>query len=89
MTTTNSTLRQRSSAPVKKAPTKDSTKTQSGYLQSDVVAQAQRSLAGPNWDYKLALSIITLLAFATRFYGLSHPNEVVFDEVHFGKVSGF
>jgi len=38
------------------------------------------------WDYKIALTIITLLAFATRFYGISHPNEVVFDEVHFGKV---
>ena len=38
------------------------------------------------WDYKIAISIITLLAFATRFYGISHPNEVVFDEVHFGKV---
>lgn len=39
------------------------------------------------WDYKLALVIITILAFATRFWGISHPNEVVFDEVHFGKVS--
>lgn len=38
------------------------------------------------WDYKIAISIITLLAFATRFYGISHPDEVVFDEVHFGKV---
>lgn len=41
------------------------------------------------WDYKLALVIITVLAFATRFWGISHPNEVVFDEVHFGKVSNF
>lgn len=38
------------------------------------------------WDYKIAISMITLLSFATRFYGISHPNEVVFDEVHFGKV---
>lgn len=38
------------------------------------------------WDYRIALSIITLLAFVTRFWGISHPNEVVFDEVHFGKV---
>lgn len=37
-------------------------------------------------DYKLVLLIITLLAFVTRFWGISHPNEVVFDEVHFGKV---
>jgi dolichyl-phosphate-mannose-protein mannosyltransferase len=39
------------------------------------------------WDYKLALVIMTLLAFATRFYRINHPDEVVFDEVHFGKVS--
>lgn len=38
------------------------------------------------WDYKTALVIITLLAFITRFWGIGHPNEVVFDEVHFGKV---
>lgn len=63
--------------------------TQSGRSQSDVLTQAQRSIGGADWDYKLALSIITLLSFATRFYGLSHPNEVVFDEVHFGKVSSF
>ncbi len=38
------------------------------------------------WDYKLALAAITLLAFATRFWGIGHPDQVVFDEVHFGKV---
>jgi dolichyl-phosphate-mannose-protein mannosyltransferase len=38
------------------------------------------------WDYWLAIVILTLLAFATRFYRLDYPNEVVFDEVHFGKV---
>lgn len=36
--------------------------------------------------HKITFSLITLLAFATRFWGISHPNEVVFDEVHFGKV---
>ena len=39
------------------------------------------------WDYKLAIVIITILAFVTRFYGITHPDQVVFDEVHFGKVS--
>ena len=38
------------------------------------------------WDYKLALAAITTIAFVTRFWGINHPNEVVFDEVHFGKV---
>jgi len=54
----------------------------------DTLAKAnlQAKLAGVEWDYRIALSIITLLAFITRFWGISHPNEVVFDEVHFGKV---
>jgi dolichyl-phosphate-mannose-protein mannosyltransferase len=38
------------------------------------------------WDFKLALVVITVVAFITRFWGIRHPNQVVFDEVHFGKV---
>lgn len=38
------------------------------------------------WDYWLAMTVLTVLAFATRFYRIDYPNEVVFDEVHFGKV---
>ncbi|KAJ5120567.1 Glycosyl transferase family 39 [Penicillium bovifimosum] len=41
------------------------------------------------WDYWLAISILTLLAFATRFYRIDYPNEVVFDEVHFGKFASY
>lgn len=42
--------------------------------------------SGSEIEYKLALGLITGLAFLTRFWGISHPDEVVFDEVHFGKV---
>jgi dolichyl-phosphate-mannose-protein mannosyltransferase len=38
------------------------------------------------WDYRIAISIITILAFVTRFWGINFPSQVVFDEVHFGKV---
>lgn len=38
------------------------------------------------WDYWLAITVLTVLAFATRFWRIDYPNEVVFDEVHFGKV---
>lgn len=38
------------------------------------------------WDYWLAMIVLTVLAFATRFWRIDYPNEVVFDEVHFGKV---
>ena len=42
--------------------------------------------SGSEWDFKLALCVITTLAFVTRFWGINHPDQVVFDEVHFGKV---
>lgn len=45
-----------------------------------------KEVVSSEWDYKAALLIITVLAFFTRFWGIGHPNEVVFDEVHFGKV---
>ena len=48
--------------------------------------EKRASTPGSEWDYKIALAVITALAFATRFWGIGHPNEVVFDEVHFGKV---
>ncbi|KAJ5732018.1 hypothetical protein N7493_003499 [Penicillium malachiteum] len=41
------------------------------------------------WDYWLAISILTVLAFATRFWRIDFPNEVVFDEVHFGKFASY
>jgi dolichyl-phosphate-mannose-protein mannosyltransferase len=48
--------------------------------------QDVKETVGAQWDYKIALVVLTLLGFATRFYGITHPNSVVFDEVHFGKV---
>jgi dolichyl-phosphate-mannose-protein mannosyltransferase len=48
-----------------------------------VVASGKRN---SEWDYWLAITILTVLAFATRFWRIDYPNEVVFDEVHFGKV---
>ena len=38
------------------------------------------------WDYWLAMIILGALAFVTRFWRIDFPSEVVFDEVHFGKV---
>ncbi|CAG8739916.1 3780_t:CDS:2, partial [Acaulospora morrowiae] len=37
----------------------------------------------------IVLTILTILSFATRFYMISHPKEVVFDEVHFGKFASY
>ncbi|KAJ5180447.1 hypothetical protein N7492_003657 [Penicillium capsulatum] len=41
------------------------------------------------WDYWLAMIVLTVLAFATRFWRIDYPNEVVFDEVHFGKFASY
>ncbi|KAI0136513.1 glycosyltransferase family 39 protein [Xylariales sp. AK1849] len=58
-------------------------------LESLVKSNKQASGLKSDWDYKLALAIITALAFISRFWGISHPNEVVFDEVHFGKFASY
>lgn len=39
--------------------------------------------------YKIANIVMTFLAFVTRFYYIWYPNEVVFDEVHFGKFASY
>lgn len=41
------------------------------------------------WDYKVAMGVLTALGFLTRFWNIAYPDEVVFDEVHFGKVRYF
>jgi dolichyl-phosphate-mannose-protein mannosyltransferase len=49
-------------------------------------ATAKSPSKGSEYDYKIVFVFMTAMAFVTRFWGISHPNEVVFDEVHFGKV---
>ena len=82
----STTVRQRGQKDKKQpAPPSSSSKTDddlNGILKDTKLPEAVTS----EWDYKLALGLITLLAFITRFWGIGHPNEVVFDEVHFGKV---
>jgi hypothetical protein len=83
-------LRQRGGQSKKKKPQSERSTTPSGEGEKaahqstpDLRLQPVKS---SEWDYKLGLTIVTILAFLTRFYGISHPNQVVFDEVHFGKV---
>ncbi|THH32453.1 hypothetical protein EUX98_g1731 [Antrodiella citrinella] len=35
------------------------------------------------------VAVITALSFALRFYKINHPDQVVFDEVHFGKFASY
>lgn len=55
-------------------------------VELDKLVKANAPTNNSDLQYKIALAIITILALVTRFWGISHPNEVVFDEVHFGKV---
>ena len=55
-------------------------------VEFDKLIKANTPTNNSDLQYKIALAIITALAFVTRFWGISHPSEVVFDEVHFGKV---
>ncbi|KAJ7577078.1 glycosyltransferase family 39 protein [Mycena floridula] len=37
----------------------------------------------------VVVTALTTLAFALRFYKINHPDQVVFDEVHFGKFASY
>lgn len=77
----------RSTTPVPVADDKDVQETAQAIV-SDAKIHVNNAVTS-EWDYKLALAVITILAFATRFYGITHPDQVVFDEVHFGKFASY
>jgi dolichyl-phosphate-mannose-protein mannosyltransferase len=77
-------LRQRNVASAKKTDPTAPVETDYSKLAKDHQSKAK---VDKERDYQIAFVVITILAFVTRFWGISHPNEVVFDEVHFGKVS--
>ena len=79
-------IRQRGGQNVKKAPPPTTPATRDEGINGLLKKVKQSPGAGSQWDYKVALAVITVLAFATRFWGIGHPDQVVFDEVHFGKV---
>ena len=78
-------VKQRSAQKDKKVPS-TAQSIQNGDINGLVKDTQLPEVVTSEWDYKLAFGVITLLAFITRFWGIGHPNEVVFDEVHFGKV---
>jgi dolichyl-phosphate-mannose-protein mannosyltransferase len=84
MSTPNSSIRHRGPQKDKVKANGKAADQDSNFL--DDIVQTGKEAVSTQWEYKLALGIITVLSFITRFWGISHPNEVVFDEVHFGKV---
>ncbi|PSK55782.1 Dolichyl-phosphate-mannose--protein mannosyltransferase 4 [Elsinoe australis] len=78
-----------SPAPTKRASSRKraTTPQANGSSKDEILDQlsSQKKAMSGDWDYKAALAVITVLAFVTRFWGITHPDQVVFDEVHFGK----
>jgi dolichyl-phosphate-mannose-protein mannosyltransferase len=84
MSSTSSNLRQRTGKKEEKY--KPIPAGEDDHVTLDKALRQAQQNAPKDWDYKVALTVITALAFFTRFYLINHPDEVVFDEVHFGKV---
>ncbi|CAI2185386.1 19719_t:CDS:2 [Funneliformis geosporum] len=55
-------------------------------LQEVIIKKRENTLNGIS---AFVLAGLTLLSFATRFYRIDHPAQVVFDEVHFGKFASY
>ncbi|KAI4269930.1 MAG: hypothetical protein LQ337_006996 [Flavoplaca oasis] len=80
-------VRQKGNQSTKKTGASTATDTVKDEFQA--AQESAKSAVTSEWDYKLALFLITTIAFITRFWGINHPNEVVFDEVHFGKFASY
>ena len=87
MASPNSSVRHRGGQNPKKSSQQTVAEAPARDTDHDIEKPKLEKAKGSEWDFKLTAVILTLLAFATRFYGINHPNQVVFDEVHFGKVS--
>ncbi|KAI9879475.1 MAG: hypothetical protein M1830_008434 [Pleopsidium flavum] len=81
-------IRQRGGQNVKKTHVTSAATPDDG--SNSLVKRVKQSAGvGSERDYKVALLVITVLAFITRFWGIGHPDQVVFDEVHFGKFASY
>ncbi|KAF2161779.1 glycosyltransferase family 39 protein [Zasmidium cellare ATCC 36951] len=72
-------------------PNNDVTAAMNGKIDEtfNAVKDATKETVQKDWDHKIAFTLLTILGFLTRFWGISHPNQVVFDEVHFGKFASY
>ncbi|KAJ3195036.1 hypothetical protein HDU67_004525, partial [Dinochytrium kinnereticum] len=50
-------------------------------------AKFQESQSAGAWTFMLI--VVSAISFLTRAYRIDHPNQVVFDEVHFGKFASY
>ncbi|OLL24886.1 Dolichyl-phosphate-mannose--protein mannosyltransferase 4 [Neolecta irregularis DAH-3] len=57
------------------------------FEDSSIISTSKRDVDTPIG--RIVFSLITCLAFFTRFFKIWYPYEVVFDEVHFGKFTSY
>ncbi|KAK9472610.1 Dolichyl-phosphate-mannose-protein mannosyltransferase-domain-containing protein [Dipodascopsis tothii] len=94
-TGTRKSARQASSAPTadaaatepaaKAAKGADTAAAAAAVEVAEASAESRRSAK----RYRAFFALTAVLAFYTRFYKLNHPDQVVFDEVHFGKFASY
>ncbi|KAI1499163.1 dolichyl-phosphate-mannose-proteinmannosyltransferase [Biscogniauxia marginata] len=87
-TTSQGSLRQRNVPGSSKKKNEDHAGVDS-VLEKVPKSGKQATGSNSELNYWIAFTVITVLAFVSRFWGISHPNEVVFDEVHFGKFASY
>ena len=64
----------------------DGGKSDSTYGTAQVLEREQ-SEKSENRVHSISMALTAVLAFAVRAWAIEHPGQVVFDEVHVGKVS--
>ncbi|EPX72905.1 O-mannosyltransferase Ogm4 [Schizosaccharomyces octosporus yFS286] len=82
----------RPSSPPETSPTHSSAlseKEVSSSKPQTVPSAGPDASSNNTFQFKLAQYLIVIVSFLTRFWKLHVPNEVVFDEVHFGKFASY
>ncbi|KAJ3176165.1 hypothetical protein HK101_010497 [Irineochytrium annulatum] len=58
-------------------------------LKLKLIAEAKARVKRESLMWNVCLAFVALASFLTRAYRIDHPNQVVFDEVHFGKFASY
>ncbi|ORY95667.1 Dolichyl-phosphate-mannose-protein mannosyltransferase-domain-containing protein [Syncephalastrum racemosum] len=66
-----------------------STQTTEDDTVDDIVEKRHAQICRSQYSKTIGLAAVILASIMTTFCKLSHPDQVVFDEVHFGKFAGY
>ncbi|KAJ3311656.1 hypothetical protein HDU76_003073 [Blyttiomyces sp. JEL0837] len=71
-----------------KPPVKEKGKT-GEELRKQLISEAEERDRMSEGIWNTTFIIVTIISFLTRVYQINEPNQVVFDEVHFGKFASY